>query len=141
MVEIAAPAPVGSRLDISPDSGVVEVLDAYLATQPNVFREFGDDGLNKDVLRASCLEVIDAVGSGVSQRSIGHLEVLEVEAKNFLSYGTLGPLSLDNRGIVLLDGLNQDDDDAESNGAGKSAVIEAVVFGVFGETLRGCGVS
>lgn len=59
-----------------------------------------------------------------------------VEAENFLSIGQM-KLDLDNRGLLLVVGENNDDPSAESNGAGKSSFIEAMYWCIYGKTLRG----
>ena len=43
---------------------------------------------------------------------------------------------LDEQGLVLLQGDNQDDSSADSNGAGKSSLMDAVRWGLWGTTAR-----
>ncbi|NIR17999.1 MAG: AAA family ATPase, partial [Desulfobacterales bacterium] len=59
-----------------------------------------------------------------------------LKAENFLSLGDV-KLKLANRGVVLIMGENRDASGASSNGAGKSAIWDAMVWGLFGKTLRG----
>jgi len=59
-----------------------------------------------------------------------------VELQNFLSYGKKQRLSLDHRGLVAVLGFNKDSAGAESNGAGKSTLLEAIVWALYGKTLR-----
>lgn len=46
-------------------------------------------------------------------------------------------LPLNNRGLVLLNGKNLDNNSLNNNGAGKSSILEAIVFALYGRTLRG----
>ena len=59
-----------------------------------------------------------------------------VTASNFLSFKTL-ELNLENRGLLLLNGKNLDNPMLNNNGAGKSSVIESIVYALYGKTLRG----
>jgi DNA repair exonuclease SbcCD ATPase subunit len=59
-----------------------------------------------------------------------------MEAENFLSIGKV-ELDLENRGLVVITGENHDDSSTQSNGAGKSSVIEAIHWCLYGDTLRG----
>lgn len=46
-------------------------------------------------------------------------------------------IPLADQGLVLIEGENRDDPTAESNGAGKSTVFEALLWGLYGVTARG----
>lgn len=46
-------------------------------------------------------------------------------------------ISLENCGLVLIKGINNDNPNFLSNGAGKSTIIESIVYVLFGRTLRG----
>jgi DNA repair exonuclease SbcCD ATPase subunit len=46
-------------------------------------------------------------------------------------------LELDDRGLLAVQGENEDDTSAESNGAGKSSVADAICWCNYGETARG----
>ena len=60
-----------------------------------------------------------------------------VEINNFLSIGEAS-VELDNRGYVLISGINKCDlDNAQSNGAGKSSIHDAILWCLTGETSRG----
>lgn len=56
--------------------------------------------------------------------------------KNFLTIGEAS-IELDDRGLLLIQGENQDDPSAESNGAGKSSVVDALCWALYGTTARG----
>ena len=56
--------------------------------------------------------------------------------QNFLSIRSV-TLDLQDRGLVLIKGLNRDNPDLNNNGSGKSSMIEALVYALYGRTLRG----
>lgn len=64
------------------------------------------------------------------------MKILCVEIENFLMLGQ-ARLKLDDRGLVLVQGDNQDDSSAESNGAGKSSLADAISWALYGVTARG----
>ncbi|NQZ54724.1 MAG: AAA family ATPase [Piscirickettsiaceae bacterium] len=64
------------------------------------------------------------------------MDLLTVEIENFLTIGS-AELNLKNKGLVLIQGDNQDDPSATSNGAGKSSVPDALCWCLYGETARG----
>ena len=55
---------------------------------------------------------------------------------NFLTIGNAS-LDLDDRGLILIQGENLDDTSANSNGSGKSSIVDAFCWVLFGETARG----
>ena len=55
---------------------------------------------------------------------------------NFLTIGH-AEISLSDRGLLLVQGVNDDDSSASSNGAGKSSVVDALCWALFGATARG----
>ncbi len=57
-------------------------------------------------------------------------------AQNFLSFGS-AEFHFREAGLTFVEGENQDDASADSNGSGKSAMIDALVWCLFGITLRG----
>ena len=59
-----------------------------------------------------------------------------ITIQNFISIKSAS-LDLDSQGLVLIKGMNKDNPSARSNGAGKSSLIEAIVFAIYGRTLRG----
>jgi len=56
--------------------------------------------------------------------------------ENFLAIAE-GKVELADRGLVLIQGINNDDTSASSNGAGKSSVADALCWCLYGETARG----
>jgi DNA repair exonuclease SbcCD ATPase subunit len=62
------------------------------------------------------------------------LKLKKLYINNFLSYKE-AEMDLENRGIVFIRGENLDT--GGSNGAGKSTILEALVWTLFGETVRG----
>ena len=63
------------------------------------------------------------------------LKIETIEAKNFMSYDALN-LDLRARGPLLIIGENLDSQFASSNGSGKSAISEAILWCLFGTTAR-----
>ena len=60
-----------------------------------------------------------------------------IKISNFLSLGNV-QLELNNRGFVLIEGVNLNPTDkAKSNGSGKSSIFEAIVWALTGQTIRG----
>ncbi|CAB4121733.1 endonuclease subunit [uncultured Caudovirales phage] len=59
-----------------------------------------------------------------------------LEIENFLTIGKAS-LSLADKGLVLVQGSNLDDPSAKSNGAGKSSIVDALCWVLYGETARG----
>jgi DNA repair exonuclease SbcCD ATPase subunit len=66
----------------------------------------------------------------------GSMKITSMKVENFLSFGK-AEFDFDDAGLVLVEGENQDDESAKSNGSGKSAMIDALVWCLFGTTLRG----
>jgi DNA repair exonuclease SbcCD ATPase subunit len=64
------------------------------------------------------------------------MNFLSLEIHNFLTIGE-ARLELDNRGLLLVQGCNEDDTSAKSNGAGKSSVVDALCWALYGVTARG----
>lgn len=57
--------------------------------------------------------------------------------KNFLAIGDSGNIPLKDVGLVLIQGINEDDSSATSNGVGKSSVTDALCWCLYGTTARG----
>lgn len=66
------------------------------------------------------------------------MEILSLNIKNFLTIGE-AELKLNDRGLLLVAGVNDDDSSGSSNGAGKSSISDALCWGLYGETARGVG--
>lgn len=64
------------------------------------------------------------------------LKFKKVKAVNFLSIGE-AELQLDNRGLVLIEGINDTNDTFQSNGAGKSTLLSAITYALYGVTPNG----
>lgn len=60
----------------------------------------------------------------------------ELEVNNFLSISKLS-INLDNQQMVLIEGINYDSTPIGSNGSGKSSIFDAILWVLFGTTLRG----
>lgn len=61
-------------------------------------------------------------------------QTLKIE--NFLTIGSI-KCRLDNKGLVLIQGQNEDDSSQSSNGAGKSSFSDALSWCLYGATARG----
>lgn len=64
------------------------------------------------------------------------LKLESVDIQNFRSIGNVR-LNLDNRGLVLIQGINLDKDDGSSNGAAKSSLYYAIIYALYGRTPGG----
>jgi len=61
----------------------------------------------------------------------------KVAIQNFLSFGEPAEvLQLSDRGLVIVIGMNYDAEASDSNGAGKSSVMEAILWCLYGITMR-----
>ena len=60
-----------------------------------------------------------------------------IKIKNFLSLGSID-VDLNDLGYVAISGVNNNtEDSAKSNGSGKSSLLEALIWNLTGDTLRG----
>lgn len=64
------------------------------------------------------------------------MDFLSLDISNCLTIGS-AHIELDNRGLLLIQGDNRDDTSAKSNGAGKSSIVDALCWCLYGETARG----
>lgn len=60
----------------------------------------------------------------------------KIVIKNFLTIGN-AEINLKERGLLLIQGNNKDDSSADSNGAGKSSIADAICWALYGVTARG----
>jgi DNA repair exonuclease SbcCD ATPase subunit len=60
----------------------------------------------------------------------------DIIIENVLTIGQ-AQFRLDGQGLVLVEGINDDESSADSNGAGKSSVVEAINWCLWGSTARG----
>lgn len=65
------------------------------------------------------------------------MEIISLQIQNFLTIGKQVSINLSNQGLVLIQGVNEDDTSAGSNGAGKSTVADALCWAIYNETARG----
>lgn len=63
------------------------------------------------------------------------MKITDVEIENFLTIGK-ARLRLGDRGLLLIEGDNRDDPSADSNGAGKSSIADAICWCLYGTTAR-----
>lgn len=64
------------------------------------------------------------------------MKFTNLKIQNFLSIQK-AEVSLQDRGMVLIIGENKDNTEFDSNGAGKSSIIEAMTYALYGKTIRG----
>lgn len=64
------------------------------------------------------------------------MKFTSLHVRNFLTIGEAAPISLDGKGLVLIQGVNEDDTSAVSNGAGKSSIPDALCWALYGTTAR-----
>ena len=64
------------------------------------------------------------------------MKFAEVSIKNFLTIRDT-KISLKDRGLQVLQGVNLTDPSANSNGSGKSSLVDAICWGIYGTTARG----
>lgn len=64
------------------------------------------------------------------------LKFKKASATNYLSIGE-AEIDLDNRGLVLVEGINDSNETFQSNGAGKSTLLSMVTYALYGVTANG----
>lgn len=64
------------------------------------------------------------------------MKINRIEIDAFMTIGEV-TMDLDSKGLVLIQGENEDDSSQDSNGSGKSTVAEALCWCLYNETARG----
>jgi len=64
------------------------------------------------------------------------MRLLELGGENFGPFRKF-KVRLNNRGLIYIEGINKDDPNANSNGAGKTELIDAMTFVIHGRTTKG----
>lgn len=64
------------------------------------------------------------------------MNIEQISITNFLTIQH-AEIELAERGLVLIQGVNKDDSSADSNGAGKSSIADAICWALYGVTARG----
>ncbi len=64
------------------------------------------------------------------------MKFLTLEVENFMALAN-AKIELDQRGLVLIQGVNAGDSSAASNGAGKSTLMNSLMWCIYGETSHG----
>lgn len=65
-----------------------------------------------------------------------NISIDSIELKGFQSIGE-AKISLSNRGIVCIKGINNYEETARSNGSGKSSIFESIFYAIYGRTSTG----
>ena len=65
-----------------------------------------------------------------------NIKFTSIELSGFRSIDQ-AKISLDNQGIVIVKGINEYEDNATSNGSGKSSIFEGIIYALFEETSSG----
>lgn len=60
----------------------------------------------------------------------------KLQINNFLAIGE-AKINLQDRGLVLIEGINDDESSSNSNGAGKSSIVDSICWCLYGTTARG----
>ena len=66
------------------------------------------------------------------------MKITSVKGENFGSFKQV-EFSLEDRGLVCIEGENKDGGGADSNGSGKSTLMDLIQWTLFGETTKGVG--
>lgn len=61
---------------------------------------------------------------------------IKITLTNFLSWRGTHHFYLDKQGMVLVEGENRDHQGADSNMSGKSSILEGLLWGLYGRTIR-----
>jgi DNA repair exonuclease SbcCD ATPase subunit len=61
--------------------------------------------------------------------------MFHVKAENFLAYQQLD-FDFSNRGLVLIEGQNKDENLYKSNGSGKTSLVDALCWGLYGKCVK-----
>ncbi|MGQ3622401.1 AAA family ATPase, partial [Escherichia coli] len=64
------------------------------------------------------------------------MKFLKLQVENFMAIAS-AEVELDQRGLVLIQGVNSDDSSASSNGSGKSTLMNSLMWCLYGETAHG----
>jgi DNA repair exonuclease SbcCD ATPase subunit len=64
------------------------------------------------------------------------VRIIEFKITNFLGLAE-AHVGLDNKGLVAIQGVNNDDPSTKSNGAAKSSLAEAILWIIYGSTAKG----
>lgn len=64
------------------------------------------------------------------------MDILTLKITNFMGIGDAPEINLHDQGLVLIQGINEDDTSASSNGVGKSSIADALCWVLYGETAR-----
>lgn len=122
------------RSEINPEDSPTTIIKSYV-----------DDMVEKEILDAEITSK-DVLGylknvtgeQTIDQKFSGHsIELQQIVVENFMSYRTATIDFRDLSGLVEIEGENQDDPSASSNGSGKSLIPESLKWGLFGSTARG----
>lgn len=64
------------------------------------------------------------------------MKIIDIAIENFLVL-TKAEIHLADRGLTLIQGINEADSSADSNGSGKSSIADALSWAIYGVTARG----
>lgn len=64
------------------------------------------------------------------------MKFLKLRVENFMALAS-AEVELDQRDLVLIQGVNSGDSSAASNGAGKSTLMNSLMWCLYGETAHG----
>ena len=122
MIEAERLAPTDVDITLSPEDN----FRAYLNEEPH-------RGLKAKTLESMGMEILKSALSASNQvvQSMTRLTFESLRIENFQSIEVMD-VPLQGQGFVLLEGVNETDPGQLSNGAGKSSIVEALMWVLFG---------
>ena len=123
------------RLQITKDTKHNEIIDKYVDYLLEHDKELN---LNPDAVKSVGHKYISKiVGEKTNLHTPRRVDIGYVSIANFRSISALELYTFGKKGLVLVDGENQVSTFSDSNGAGKSSLYEAIIWGLFGVSVNG----
>ncbi len=118
---------------LSSDISLPRILDSYVRSR------YPTEDVEKLLSLAQAI-LQEASSSNEAYHARSPIDFGRLSIHYFQSIGII-ELDLRNRGLLFLEGINEDDSEQASNGAGKSSIIEAIYWCLTGKSLRGLPVN
>ncbi|KAL0053768.1 hypothetical protein WJX82_010500 [Trebouxia sp. C0006] len=125
-VEVVVPAPQAApRIPASESLGALALFHSYAATV----------GMSQPALDAALDLLREYEGQGAQlKHEAAVIQLDEMDLEGYGPFRELCTYDLTNRGFCVITGRNEDDQGAESNGAGKSALVMAPLWALTGKS-------